>query len=194
VNARIIYVLCGTGADGLERINRLGEMIYEKLLALPASISSSAKRFSPQIKEHLQALRMSDEWYRVIGGFESEGAIVVSQISEPVEWSPLLANRVANLVPVDRLEEVIGMVNSFTQTIGIYPETLKKALRDTLPLHGAQRMVSLGYAACGTGAGPQDAIEPLRRMCKWIADETCDPDTIPGMWVTSPIGATQTRS
>ena len=43
-------------------------------------------------------------------------------------------------------------------------------------------MVSLGYAAAGSEAGPHDAIEPLRRMCKWIADETCEPATVPPIW------------
>ena len=28
----------------------------------------------------------------------------------------------------------------------------------------------------------QDAIEPLRRMCKWIVDETCDPQTVKPIW------------
>jgi hypothetical protein len=32
--------------------------------------------------------------------------------------------------------------------------------------------VSLGYAFNGPGlVGPQDGIEPLRRMCKWIIAE-----------------------
>jgi hypothetical protein len=30
-------------------------------------------------------------------------------------------------------------------------------------------------------AMPQDAIEPVRRMCKWIVDETCDPAVVPPM-------------
>ena len=55
-------------------------------------------------------------------------------------------------------------------------------LRDTLPLFGAQRLTSLGYACHVTSAMPQDAIEPLRRMCKWIVDEECDPEVVFPMW------------
>ena len=33
-------------------------------------------------------------------------------------------------------------------------------------------------------AMPQDAIEPVRRMCKWIVDETCDPEKVFPMWKT----------
>jgi len=29
---------------------------------------------------------------------------------------------------------------------------------------------------------PQDAIEPLRRMAKWIVEETCDPEKVFPMW------------
>jgi hypothetical protein len=73
-------------------------------------------------------------------------------------------------------------VNAYTQTIGIYPESLKDELRDTLALHGAQRLVSLGYAADPSFSLPQDGIEPVRRMVKWIVDERCDPDTVAPLW------------
>jgi hypothetical protein len=38
------------------------------------------------------------------------------------------------------------VVNAYTQTVGIYPESLKRQLRDTLPLFGAQRLTSLGWS------------------------------------------------
>jgi len=56
--------------------------------------------------------------------------------------------------------------------VGIYPESLKKTIRDDLIMHGVQRIVSLGFAPNGTFSTPQDAIEPLRRMCKWVMDES----------------------
>jgi hypothetical protein len=37
---------------------------------------------------------------------------------------------------------------------------------------------------------PQDAIEPVRRMCKWIVDESCDPAIVAPMWLpASPASA-----
>jgi hypothetical protein len=51
-----------------------------------------------------------------------------------------------------------------------------------LPLHGEQHLTSLGYAAKAAIAAPQDAIEPLRRMYKWILDETCDPEMTEPIW------------
>ena len=125
---------------------------------------------------------MAEDFYRVVGGEHREGAIVVSQIDEPVDYSPMLSGRVANIVPVDSIDKVTAAVNAYTQTIGIYPESLKRLLRDTLPLFGAQRLTSLGYACSVALAMPQDAIEPIRRMCKWIVDEECDPDVVVPLW------------
>ena len=73
-------------------------------------------------------------------------------------------------------------VNASTQTVGVYPDSLKETLRDLLPLYGAQRLVSLGYAADPGFALPQDAIEPVRRMVRWIVDESCDPNETRPPW------------
>ena len=181
--ARVIWVQSGTDGEGLDRINRLGDLIYAALLALPEHVSTKPRSFDRDLYDHLQASRLGGEdWFRVIGGNEREGAIIVSQIDEPVDYAPLLSCRVANLVPVDDIERVTAALNAYTQTVGIYPESLKHQLRDTLPLFGAQRLTSLGYACHVATAMPQDAIEPVRRMCKWIVDETCDPAVVPPMW------------
>ncbi len=180
--ARVIYVLCGSDAAGVERANRLGEAIYDALVALPEHVSTPPLRVDRELRDHLKASRMADEWFRVIGGERDEGAIVVSQLDEPVDYAPLLSGRVANVVPVDSIERVTGAVTAYTQTVGVYPEKLKRELRDLLPLFGAQRLTSLGYACHVSLATPQDAIEPLRRMAKWIVDESCDPERVVPMW------------
>jgi hypothetical protein len=187
-SARVIYVLCGSDSDGIAAANRLGERIYEKLQALPEHISTKPKSFDRELRDHIEASRMTGDWYRVIGGEQNEGAIIVSQMDEPVDYSPLLSGRVANLVPVDDVKKVTDAVNAYTQTVGIYPESLKRKLRDQLPLFGAQRLTSLGYACHVTTAMPQDAIEPLRRMCKWIVDEECDPEKVFPAWKAPALG------
>jgi hypothetical protein len=181
-NARIIYVLSGTDADGVADANRLGEQIYQELVSLPAVVSTPPLYPNRELLDHLEASRMTDDFYRVIGGERREGAIVVSQFDEAVDYSPMLSGRVANIVPVDSVDKVTAAVNAYTQTIGIYPQSLKRRLRDTLPLFGAQRLTSLGYACSVAVAMPQDAIEPIRRMCKWIVDEECDPDRVLPLW------------
>ena len=180
--ARVVYVLAGTDARGIERVNRLGEKIYAALVGLPDHVSTKPKQVDRELRDQISASRMTDDWYRVIGGEQDEGAVIVSQFDEPVDYAPMLSGRVANLVPVDSIDKVTGAVNAYTQTVGIYPESLKRELRDTLPLFGAQRLTSLGYACHVTTAMPQDAIEPVRRMCKWIVDEECDPERVFPMW------------
>jgi hypothetical protein len=182
INARVVYVASGTGTEGLERANRLGEAIYDQLLRLPERLSTKAKWFDPELKAEIEALRSSPDWYRVFGGAEGEGAVIVSQVDEPVEFHRRLSGRVANVVPIDDPADAVREMNAYTQTVGVYPEGLKETLRDILPLHGAQRLVSLGYAAHPSVSLPQDAIEPVRRMVKWIVDERCDPAATSPLW------------
>lgn len=181
-SARVIYVMCGTDDTAITQLNRFGELIYEAMMAMPGYLTSKPKTFDRALRDEMDATRMDDTFYRIIGGDDNEGAIIVSQFDEAVDYSPMLSGRVANLVPVDDIKKVTDAVTSYTQTVGIYPESLKKQLRDQLPIFGAQRLTSLGYACNVTSASPQDAIEPVRRMCKWIFEEECDPDKVFPLW------------
>lgn len=181
-SARVIYALCGTEPEAMEKLNQFGEMVYKELTGLPENISTKPRFPNKDLYEHIDATRMDDTFYRVIGGDDREGAIIVSQFDEPIDYSAMLSGRVANIVPVDHIDQVTKAVTAYTQTVGIYPESLKKELRDKLPLFGAQRLTSLGYACHVAVATPQDAIEPLRRMCKWIMEESCEPEKVFPMW------------
>ncbi|MDH4656859.1 acyl-CoA reductase [Pseudomonas sp. JS3066] len=187
VCARVIYVQSGTDADGLERLNTFGQYVYEAMVGLPNTLSTTPKSYDMNLKAHVDALRLDDEWYKVIGGQAGEGAIICSQIPEPVSFSTLLDDRTANLVPVDELSEMLDAVDAYTQTVGIYPESVKDQLKDVLPLYGAQRIVSLGYAAAMKFAAPQDSIEPMRRMGKWISNQIASPETSPAPWLRPSI-------
>jgi len=54
---------------------------------------------------------------------------------------------------------------------GVYPEALKQQYRETLAFMGGQRIVSLGGHLTLSWSLPHDAIEPIRRLCRWINDE-----------------------
>jgi hypothetical protein len=188
--ARVVFVASGTDDAGLARLNRLGELVYNDMVGLPSQISTKPKRYDPELGAQIRALRTSEEYYRVIGGRDCEGAIVVSQTPEAVDFHTALSGRTANLVPVDDVTEAFKFMNSYTQTIGIFPEALKTNLRDFLPLYGAQRLVTLGYANAGSSAAlPQDAIEPVRRMVRWIVDETCTVEESPPLWIAPRVSA-----
>ncbi|WP_157219205.1 acyl-CoA reductase [Flavisphingomonas formosensis] len=175
LNARVIHVETGTDAAGLARANRFGELLYEAIQLLPVTLSNPVAALDPALAEEMEGLRFASALYRRIGG-DGRGGVIVSQMDEPVEFSRLLSGRVANLVPVDSLDAAIGAVTAWTQTIGLYPDRLMHEIRDRLAIQGAQRLVTLGCATRRTIAGPQDGIEVLRRMCKWILNEVHSDD------------------
>src|SRR5882724_3642872 len=96
--ARVVFVASGTDDAGLARLNRFGELVYNEMVGLPSQISTKPKRYDPELDAHIRALRTSAEYYRVIGGRDSEGAIVVSQTPETVDFHTALSGRTANLV------------------------------------------------------------------------------------------------
>lgn len=174
-NARVVYAESGTDAEGLRRCAKLAELTFAALQSLPPKISTPHKDFDVSLKEEIDAVRLLDDDYTVFGGRSNEGAIIVSRDGEPVDFSRQLACRVGNIVPIDNIETAVRSVNAYTQTIGIYPESLKETLRDRLAFQGAQRLVSLGGASLVNGGTQrQDGIETIRRMCKWIVDESGD--------------------
>lgn len=175
VNARVIHVQSGTDAEGIARCERLARLTFEAMQQLPEHLSTPHKDFDPALRDELDTLRMIDEGYTLVGGEADEGAMIVSHDGLPVDFSRILACRVGNLVPIDDIDTAVMSVNAYTQTIGIYPDSLKEAIRDRLAFQGAQRLVSLGGAiTLDGGTQRQDGIEPLRRMCKWITDESGD--------------------
>lgn len=187
VCARVVYVQSGTDEAGLENLNTFGRYVYDAMQTLPNTLSTVPKRYDQSLKAEVDALRLDDEWYKVIGGQDGEGAVICSQIPESVSFATRLDDRTANLVPVDELSEMMDAVDAYTQTVGVYPESIKEDLKDILPLYGAQRIVSLGYAAGLKWAGPQDSIEPLRRMGKWIVNQIASPETTPAPWLRPSI-------
>lgn len=183
-SSRVVYVLTGSFDDGVERVNKLGELVYEQMGRLPPSCSTKPKSYNRELKSNVDSLRLDDDWYRVIGCEEGEGGIIVSQLPRRVEFSAYLQDRTANLVAVDSIDDILLGIDAYTQTIGVWPESLKADLENIVPLYGAQRLVTLGNALF---PGPllsmaHDAIEPVRRMCKWVANEVSE-----GVWDAPPI-------
>ncbi len=175
-SSRVVYVLTGGHEDGVERATDLGKLTYQAILDLPSTFSTMPKCYDKELKSHVDALRLDDEWYEVIGGERDEGAVIISKLPRKVDFAAYLADRTVNIVPVESVDEFLLGVDAYTQTIGVWPESLKSDLENIVPFYGAQRLVTLGNALYN---GPlvglaHDAIEPVRRMCKWIANEISD--------------------
>ncbi len=172
-SSRVVYVLTGSHPDGVERVTELGRFVYQAIMDLSSPFSTKPKTYDRDLKSHVDALRMEDEWYEVIGGEHDEGAVIISKLPRQVDFAAYLSGRTANFVPVESIAELLLGIDAYTQTIGIWPESLKADLENVVPFYGAQRLVTLGNALYN---GPlvglaHDAIEPVRRMCKWIANE-----------------------
>ena len=95
--------------------------------------------------------------------------MVVSLTGDPVEFFP--SHKTVNVVPIEDFAPVIERVTMATQSVGVYPESLKERLMDSLVARGVQRFVSLGKSPFALPGVPQDALELMRRACKWIVDE-----------------------
>ncbi len=173
-NARVIYVVCDEhDPEQMARLNRLGERILANIQTLPSTISTPAKHPKPELLEQLAGIALQDDFYRLIQTpDEAAGAIVVSQFDEVVEFSDILANRTANLVPVASVGEALKRINAASQTVGVYPDDLKLEIRDGLAIQGAQHIVSLGKVTQLGSFGPQDGLQVERRMLKWVRDMT----------------------
>jgi len=183
-SSRVVYVLTGSHDDGVDRVNRLGRLVYEQMGKLPPTCSTLPKSYNKELKSHIDSLFLDDDWYQVIGCEQGEGGVIVSQLPRRVDFSAYLQDRTSNLVPVESIDDILLGVDAYTQTIGVWPESLKAELENVAPLYGAQRLVTLGNALF---PGPllssaHDAIEPVRRMCKWVANEVSE-----GVWDAPPI-------
>jgi hypothetical protein len=170
LNARVLYLECGTDQAGIEAANRFGQLVFDAVQDLPEDLSSRHPAFDATLKQEIDGIRYSDD-FRIFGGKSDEGAVIVSQDNETVDFADRLDCRVANIVPVDNVADALRRLTIQTQTVGIYPDSLKASVRDECSLRGAQRIVSLGFATAGNWAGPHDAIEPMRRMVRWIRDD-----------------------
>jgi len=180
--SRLVYVMCGTEDADIERLKQLGQATYEAMLRLPEVVTTKPKRYDPDLKRQVDTLRLNDDFYTVVGGADDEGAVLVSHTSDRVEFWEYLGDRTINLIPVDTLDEVLDVVDAYTQTVGVWPRSLWDTVRHKGALHGGQRFVELGYAFNGAGlVGPQDGIEPMRRIVKWIVSEQPLPGR-PTLW------------
>ncbi|OAP33587.1 MULTISPECIES: acyl-CoA reductase [unclassified Sphingobium] len=186
VNARVMFLESGTDAVGIGKANRFGRYVFEAMQNLPKTTSGGPVKFDAELKSEIQSIMPLKDFYNVITDpdrIEKTGAIIVSQMDEQVDFPKLLYGRVGNIVPLDNIEDAIASFSSATQTVGIFPDSLRAKLRDRAALMGGQMFVPIGYAIAGTMATPQDGIEAERRMCRWVVDSNCDSVINPGPWL-----------
>lgn len=186
VCARVIFLESGTDEKGIEAANLFGRYVYEGVQALPKATSGGPRNFDQALKQEIESILPLKDFYRVHCDpldIPRTGAVIVSQSEDQVDFNGLLYGRVGNIVPVDNIEDAMETFTAATQTIGVFPDSLKHRLRDQCALRGGQLIVPVGYAIAMTCLGPCDALEVERRMCRWIVDSDFDPSITPGPWM-----------
>lgn len=186
-NTRLVYVESETDDESLERLNELGRKIVAAYKTLPSVISTPAKKPNQDLEAELEAVSLEEDFYYVEGD-TIDGGVVVSRFLDRVDFYDQLNNRVVNLVPVPDLLDVVKWCDDTTQTVGVYPESLRDRLLNPLSLAGVQRVISLKGGdpmrifidshSLPPGM-PHDGIEPLRRNVRWVIDHRPVDDAVP---------------
>ena len=175
VSSRVAYLDVSATVDPESAVRELAEAVFVELQTLPEEHSTPVAQLPPELRDEVEAALLIGE-PEVIGGGTGAGGVLISWDERPVDYTAFLAARYVNLVPVHGFADALEGISSTTQTCGVYPPELRVRMRDALALAGVQRVKTLGGGGGDNQTIPQDGIEVLRRMCRWIVDEA-DPGT-----------------
>jgi hypothetical protein len=159
------YVYAEGDIDDVDRFAEklLGQLVRERPLS-----SAVAAPLSNELRDEVGVLKTLEPIYRVWGDCSGAGLVVRSE--DPVDFYPV--SKTVNVVTVESLEDAVRYTNVATQTVGIYPPQRAAALRDALASMGVQRVVTLGEVAQSVEGLPHDGFYPIRRMMRWVLDDT----------------------
>jgi len=174
-STRIVYVESDTDDDSIQRLIRLGEHVYDGFQNLPEYFSTPASTPNTSLDAELDAISMEDDFYWVKGN-SITGGVVVSKFDNQVDFAGELTSRIINIIPLADINRLLDNVDDQSQTIGVYPASLRVRLRDQLAMRGAQRMFVLSsnlfdpVESGSVAALPHDGNETLRRSVRWMID------------------------
>lgn len=161
--SRYVYV----EGDG-EQIDRFCERLLDKLRQERPLSSAVAAPLPNATRDEVEMLKTLEPIYRVWGDYSGAGLVVRSD--DPVDFYP--TSKTVNVVVVPSLAEAVSYANVATQTVGIYPASRAGALRNDLASMGVQRVVALGQVAQAVEGLPHDGFYPIRRVMRWVLDDT----------------------
>jgi hypothetical protein len=186
-NTRIVYVESDTDDESIEKLKALGQRIVAAYRTLPDVMSTPAEKPNEELSAELEAVSLEDDFYTVIGD-TLNGGVVISHFPDRVDFYDQLNNRVVNLVPLTNLLDAVQWCDDTTQTVGVYPESLRDELLDAFALAGVQRMLPMkGGNAMQIfndihtlpPGSPHDGIEPWRRSVRWVIDQRAPDNIVP---------------
>jgi hypothetical protein len=165
-----------TDDASVAQLIKFGELVYEALQNLPDYFSTPAATANAELEAEMKAIASEDDFYWVKGN-TIEGGVIVSKFEGKVDFSNELSNRVVNIVPLTNWSELLATVDDTSQTIPVFPASLRLRLREELAVRGAQRMLPLSSTlidpveAGAIASLPHDGNETLRRSVRWMIDQ-----------------------
>lgn len=186
-NTRLVYVESDTDDASIEKVIQLGRKMVAAYAKLPPILSTPFVTPNRELEAEMAAVALDDDFYHVEGNTLT-GGFVVSKFNDRVEFFDKLNNRVVNIVPVNDLMDVLKWCDDTTQTVGIYPESIRTRVLDVFALAGVQRLVSLAGGDPMTvyanshhmpPGSPHDGIEPMRRSVRWVVDMRPADENVP---------------
>jgi hypothetical protein len=154
-----------------EQAKEYARRLYWHMQVQDPALSTFPKSFPTELRDELNAARTQDELYYVVGGEKNEGAVMVSLTGEMPDFFP--THKVVIVIPFDGdPRQLVDRIHPSTQTVGIYPESLKEHLRDPLVARGVCRFISIGHTVDYAIGGPFNSYEIMRRACRWVLDES----------------------
>ena len=165
-----------------EQAKQYAEYVYAHMQCQDPALSARPINFPMELHDNLEAARTQEDFYYVVGGADNEGAVVVSLTGDIPDFFP--THNTVIVMPFDDPLEVVEQIHPSTQTVGIYPNTLKDELRDLLVARGVVRFIDIGHTIDYAIGGPFNSYEIMRRACRWILDESYPPTwKLPGFYL-----------
>ena len=154
-----------------EQAREYARLLYQHMQDQDPAWSTLPKNFPSELQAELEAVRVQGDLYHVVGGEQGEGAVVVALGGDLPDFFPTHKVVIVLTFQGDPAQ-VAERIHPSTQTVGIYPESLKERLRDALVARGVCRFISIGHTVDYTVGGPFNSTEIMRRACRWILDES----------------------
>lgn len=154
-----------------EQAKEYARCLYQHMQNQDPALSALPKNFPSELHAELEAARAQEDLYHVVGGEKNEGAVVVALTGDLPDFFP--THKVVIVIPFqgDPIQ-IAERIHPSTQTVGMYPESLKDRLRDALVARGVCRFISIGHTVDYAVGGPFNSTEIMRRACRWILDES----------------------
>ena len=154
-----------------DQAKEYARQLYGHMQRQDPALSTIPKNFPTELRDQLEAARTQEDLYYVVGGDKGEGAVVVSLTGDKPDFFP--THKVVIVIPfTGDPAQIADRIHPSTQTVGIYPESLKGRLRDLLVARGVCRFISIGHTIDYAIGGPFNSYEIMRRACRWILDES----------------------